>query len=244
VNRIRKIRFRALYAAVSTAGVAVLLVAGYGLIQDHAAVPWFVLSGLTLASGYLSLKIPGVNGRVSVSDALICLTIMTFGPLPGAVTAALDAVTGSLRCRTSARRLQFMFYNGCVMAISAYAAGSAYRALYRGPGTFPAALVVLAAFYFGVNTLLVAAAAALDRSRRFFETWRRGFAWTAANYLAGTFIAGALVQISDPVRPSVLALLMIACAGMYVSAQAYVRVAAEAGQSPDHGRVSVAELPE
>jgi hypothetical protein len=68
----------------------------------------------------------------------------------------------------------------------------------------------------------VAAAAALEKSARIFRTWRDGFLWTCVNYLAATFISGMIVQISDLPTVSTLATVIAGCAGVYLSARAYV----------------------
>jgi len=61
-------KFRILYGLVACGGMVVLLIAAYQLIRDQASLTWLVLSLLTLVAGFLSLKIPGVNGRVCVGE--------------------------------------------------------------------------------------------------------------------------------------------------------------------------------
>jgi uncharacterized membrane protein len=225
-------QFRILYGSVVGAGLAILSIAGYRLIQTPAHWTWLLLSLLTLVAGSLSLRIPGVNGRISVGDTLICMSVFLFGPLPGAVSAALEGIAGSLRCRSASRRFKFLLFNAGAMALSAYAAGQVFCAAHGQPllqvghiaaaNYLPGPLILFAATYFAVNTLLVAAAAALEKSARIFRTWRDGFLWTCVNYLAATFISGMIVQISDLPTISTLATVIAGCAGVYLSARAYV----------------------
>jgi len=239
-------RFRILYGTVVTAGIGVIAAGGYGLIHDHLPFSWLILSLLTVAAGSLSLKIPGVNGRASVGDALICLSVFLFGPLAGAVTAALEGVAGSFRCRTASRRLEFVFFNAGAMALSAYLAGLVFFAAHGRPlfaaadatkiPLLPLPLMAFAATYFFVNTGVVAAASALEKSVAVVQTWHRAFLWTGANYLAATFVAGTLVQFADPLTPPVLATLVAGCAGLYFTSRAHVRLgrrAAAAEASPE-----------
>ena len=233
MTRTHNTGFKMLFGAVVTAGMAVLSIGGYRLIDHQPPFAWLVLSLLTAAAGSLSLKIPGVNGRASIGDALIASSVFLFGPLAGAVTAAFEGVAGSLRCRTSSRRLQFMLFNTATMALSAYVAGNVFFAAHGRPlfseeqpapvPLLPGPLVAFAAAYFLVNTWIVAAASALDRSAGFFQTWRDGFLWTCVNYLAATFVSGILMQSGDPVTLSVLGTLAAGCAAVYVSARAHVR---------------------
>lgn len=235
MKRANKTQFKILYGSVVSAGLVILSIAGYGLIQDPVSLPWLVLSLLTLAAGSLSLRIPGVHGRVSVGDALISLSVLLFGPLAGAVTAALEGLAGSLRCRNTARRLEFLLFNACVMAASAYAGGLVLFALHgqmlpdhgqiSALPVLPGPLMAFAVTYFAVNTLLVAAASALDKSAPVFVTWRDGFLWTAVNYLAAAFIAGMLVQFGNPLALQTVATLVAGSAGVYLSAQVHVRLA-------------------
>ena len=235
MKRASKTQFKVLYGSVVSAGFVILSVAGYRLMHDETSLAWLVFSLLTLTAGSLSLKIPGVNGRVSVGDALITLSVLLFGPALGAVTAALEAVTGSLRCLTSSRRLEFLLFNVGAMTVSAYTGGTILYA-FQGQALFehgqftavavqPVALMAFAFTYFAVNTFLVAAASALDKGAGVYETWREGFSWTAVNYLAAAFLSGVLVQFAHPVTLSVLTTLIAGCAGVYVSAQAHIRLA-------------------
>jgi hypothetical protein len=234
MKRTHNIKFKILYGSVVSAGLAILLAAGYRLIQDPAPLAWLVLSLLTIIAGSLSLKIPGVNGRVCVGDSLVCLSVFLFGPLPGAVTAALEGIAGSLRCRTASRRLEFVLFNAGAMALPAYAAGLIFFAAlghtpsYHGSMTavsLPGPLMAFAVTYFAGNTWLVAAASALDRSAKIIRTWQDGFQWTCVNYMAAAFLSGLLVQASGPVVLSALGTTAAGCACVYLSARAHVRLA-------------------
>jgi hypothetical protein len=232
MNSIRPKQFGILYGTVVIAGLAILSVAVYRLMQ--APEPWFwvLLSLLTLAAGSLSLKITGTNGRVAVGDTLICMSLILFGPLPGAVTAALEGIAGSLRCRNASRRLEFLSFNAGAMAVSAYIAGQVFCAAQGGPlfqngltaalDPLPGSLVLLAATYFGANTLLVAAAAATEKSAGVYRTWRDNFLWTYVNYLAAAFLSGMIVQISNPLTWPMLATMIAGCMGIHLSARAHM----------------------
>jgi hypothetical protein len=250
MKRAHNTQFKILYGSVVSAGLAIISIAGYRLIHDPVPYPWLVLSLLTVAAGSLSVNIPGVNGRVSVGDALISLSVLLFGPLAGAVTAALEGIAGSLRCRTRSRRLEFLLFNAGVMAVSVYTAGLVLHAI-QGQMLFdhgqvvawpilPGPLMLFAVTYFAVNTFLVAAASALDKSANVFQTWRDGFLWTAVNYIAAAFISGILVQFAHPVTLPVVATLVAGCGCVYVSAQTYIRLARQAQNLKEHASSATA----
>jgi hypothetical protein len=224
--------FRTWFGSVVTLGVMLVGLAFYrALGQQPSGLP-LVLAGLAFVAGSFSLKLPGMNGRVSAGDAIICLCILLFGPYAGAIAGACDGAGGSLRCRSSRRRASFMLYNASATAISAFVAGHAFYTLLGnlplfGQSPVPAAslmlpLCVLSATYYLINTALAAAAVALEKSVTFYRVWRDGFAWTCVNYLAGAFAAGILAEFANPLSPTVLGALLFTCAGVYVSCRAHV----------------------
>jgi hypothetical protein len=228
-------RFRTLYRSVVACGLALIAFALYRMILDPSVVLWIILALLAVLTGSFSLKIPGINGRVSAGDTITCLSTLLLGPYAGALTAAVDALGGSFRCSTPARRLQFILYNSANSAISAFLAGLLalrflgqpilHREALLRPASLLLPLCLLAGGYFLLNTVLVAAAAAFDKSLSFFLVWREGFMWTCVNYLAGAFVAGMLAQAADPLAPTRLLTVLFCCAAVYLSCRAHVRLA-------------------
>jgi hypothetical protein len=226
--------FRILYGSVVTCGIVVVALALYRLIQGQAPYTWIVLAVLAGIAGSLSLKIPGINARVSAGDTITCLSILMLGPYSGAITAAMDAVVGSMRCKTSSRRLQCAFYNGSNAALSAFVVG---RILLHLPGkaimhpqilpseSFMLALCVMAGLYFLMNSFLVTAIVALEKSLNFFRMWRHGLMWTCTNYVVGAFVAGVVSQVAGALSPAKLLVIVFSCLAVYISCKAYVGLA-------------------
>ena len=227
-------RFQILYGSVAACGMAVVALGLYRVIHDQTPAAWIGLALLAAIAGSFSLKIPGVNGRVSACDTIICLSILIFGPYCGAISAAVDAVVGSMRCKTSSQRLRFAIYNAGSSALSAFAVGQVLRRLPGASTTHPQvllseslllALCVMAGVYFLINTGLVAAAVALEKSLNFIEVWQKGFMWTCANYVVGAFVAGVLAQLAGSLSPGKLAAILFSCLAVYISCRGYVRIA-------------------
>lgn len=230
----RRPGFLILYGLVVACGVAIVALALYRVIQDQTPATWIVLALLAGIAGSFSLKIPGINGRVSAGDTITCLSILMFGPYSGAITAAMDALVGSMRCKTTSRRLQFALYNCGVSALTAFVVGQILQHLPGGPtvhlpivpsATFLLALCLMAGIYFFANTFLVTAAAALEKSLNFFQAWRRGFLWTCANYVVGAFVAGVLAQVAGSLSPAKFGVIVFSCLAVYISCRAYVGLA-------------------
>ena len=47
---------------------------------------------LTMASGMLTLKVPSIEARFSVSEAFAFASVLLFGPHVGVLTLALDGI--------------------------------------------------------------------------------------------------------------------------------------------------------
>jgi hypothetical protein len=228
-------KFSILYRWMVGIGLGVIGYSLYRCIHDHTPAFWIILAFFASMVGTFSLKIPGMNGRVSAGDTITCLSILLFGPYAGALSAAADAIMGSLRCKSSSKRLQFALYNAANSAIAASVAGQAALALLGRPvfdrqseldaSTLILPLCVLAAGYYFLNTILVAAAVATEKSLNFFDTWRRGFMWTCVNYIAGAFVAGMLAQVPNPFTPTKLMVVAMSCLAAYISCTTHVRLA-------------------
>jgi uncharacterized membrane protein len=221
--------FGMLYGLVVACGLAVIGLALYRVVHDQTPGTWILLALLAGVTGSFSLKIPGMNGRVSAGDTIVFLSILMFGPFVGAIAAAVDAVLGSLRCKSSSRRLKFALYNSGNAALSAFVVGQAILHLPGSRTLHPASLVmqlcIMSGAYYLINTTLVAAAVALEKSLNIIDVWREGFMWTCANYLVGAFMAGILAQASGTLSPVALGAIFFSCAGVYISCRAHVRLA-------------------
>jgi hypothetical protein len=226
--------FLILYGLVVACGIAVVSLALYRIIQDQTPATWMLLAVLAGIAGSLSLKIPGINGRVSAGDTITCLSILMFGPYVGALTAAVDALIGSMRCKTSSRRIQFASYNCGVSALTAFTVGQILLHLPGNPvmhqqllpsASMLLALCAMAGSYFLMNTILVAAAVALEKSVSFFSVWYRGFMWTCANFVVGSFVAGVLAEIAGTLSVAKFGVILFSCGAVYISCRAYVGLA-------------------
>jgi hypothetical protein len=93
------------------------------------------------------------------------------------------------------------------------------------PASLVLQLCIMSGVSYLINTGLVAAAVALEKSLSFIDVWCEGFMWTCANYLVGALAAGILAQVSGTLSTVVLGAIFFSCAGVYVSCRAHVRLA-------------------
>jgi hypothetical protein len=226
------------YSAVIIAtGAAVLIYSAYLAFSQDIGSGWMIFALLTFITAAFSLKLPKSEVRVSVPDVFVFCSILLFGPAAGALTAAMEGLMGSLRARTKSRRLHFAAFNMAAMSISAYSAGKIFEMLH--PQTSEAmvevgmlqhvvfATVVLAVYYYILNTGLLALMVSLDKRRGAIDVWMECFSWMGLGYLAAGLMAGSLSLTAQVLNPASVALLAIVPLLTYMAYRHVINVMSE-----------------
>ncbi len=163
---------------------------------------WLLLAALTLLSGAITVRIPLVTAKLSVSEAFVFTSVLLFGVPAGTVTAALDGLIGSLWLRPKRDPFYRTFFNCTAPALSLWlSAHSFFRLTQSGPllndqTPLPSLLVPLAIFtalYFFLNSSLIALAIGLEQRVSAAEVWKKNFLWLSLNFFSGASIATLLV---------------------------------------------------
>ena len=205
---------RLFVGVVGLCGVAV--VARSMFVLWNATIPgeWLLFAVLTVLSGTLSIKIPSIQSRFSVSEVFAFTSVLLFGPEVGALVLALDGLRISFLWRMNAPQTLFNFANlGLSMWVSAslFFLASGAQPLYGGvtpPATIVLYLGLMTAAYFAINTVLTATAVALSARRSIAAVWREHY-WTLfPSYLAGASVALLLVLAFRQVQFTAIALIM------------------------------------
>ncbi len=194
--------------SVQIGGLAILT----GLVADVAMHPpgwvWLLLTGLTALSGAYAIKIPGVVVRLSVSEPIVFLATLLFGPAPGTLTAAVDALVMSLRLPPHLRTPHRILFNVGALAVTVLPSALLYFRLtgldarnptYGALGEFVGPLYVFALCVFLFNSSLVALAVSVERRVSAFLVWKKQFLWLSASYFASAAIAAILVLFTNTV---------------------------------------------
>ena len=190
---------------VSAAGLAVLAVAIYELASGHVDVRWWGLALLTALSASLTIKLPAVPARISVSETFVFTALVVFGTWAGVLTVAVDGLVASLWIR---RRAGHQFYR-TLFNVSAptFALWAASELCFGLGGVKPvvhqlaptqellAALFLLATVYFFLNSWLIAFAIGIERRIPAVTVWSSNFLWLAINYFGGASVSVLLVLL-------------------------------------------------
>ena len=174
----------------------------FHLAQMHANPQWLIIAALAVLSSAYSVEIPSVNSKISIGDTLYFTNVILFGVPAGIVTAAVDALAGSMRARARARRFEYTLFNVAAMAFSAHISGAVFFLLIRrGPlsqAPAPSALemmlplVTLAFAHYLFNSGTVAVIVALEKRQSILAIWYHSFLWTSITYFAGAGAAGLI----------------------------------------------------
>lgn len=202
---------------VQVGGVAILAFAVADVSFHPPGWAWLLLTAVTALTGTYAVKVPGVVVRISVSEPIVFLATLLFGPAPGTLTAAVDALVMSLRLPPRLRTPHRILFNVGALAItvlpSAYLyfnlAGLDIRApQYGALGSFVGPLYLFALCVFVFNSGLVALAVSVERGVSAFFVWRSQFLWLSASYLASAAIAAILVVFTNTVDVALAGVLL------------------------------------
>jgi len=210
---------------VSAAGLAAVTVSTLTVLRSSVPAAWILFAVLTIASGLITLKIPAIDTRFSVSDAFAFASVLIFGPAVGVITLALDGIRISARWRMTRTQTLFNFSN---LGLSMWLAGTAFfslsgvRPLYDAPAP-PATIVVwvgvMMLVYFAANTWLTAIAIGLSARRPIVGVWREHYLALLPSYVAGASVALLLVLAFREVHFAAIALILPLLAICYLTFQ-------------------------
>lgn len=203
--------------SVQVGGLAILLGSGADLWFYPPGWFWLVLTAVAAFSGSYAVKIPGVVVRLSVSEPIVFLSTILFGPTPGTITAAVDAFAMSLRLPPHLRTPHRILFNVGGLALSVlpsavlyfHLAGLNPRApVYGRLETFVVPLYVFAVCVFVINSTVVALAVSVEKQLSAFFVWRTQFLWLSASYLASAAIAAILVVLTQALDVALVGVLL------------------------------------
>ena len=179
------------------------------LYTNPVSTEWVFLALLTLLSGSFTVKVPGLQARISVSETFVFTSVLLFGTSAGTLTVALDTLVATLAARRKAPQAPLrILFNLASAALSIWIAGGLF---YTISGLEPLSvnaaplplilgpLVAMTAAYFILNSALVAVALSFEKGHPAFSIWRRNFLWLSVNYFGGASVAALLVSYTKTV---------------------------------------------
>jgi diguanylate cyclase (GGDEF)-like protein/PAS domain S-box-containing protein len=153
----------------------------------------------------VSVSIPRVKGKVTITDTFVFLTLLLFGGETAIVLGAVEAFFTSLRISKKNRTRVF---NTAAIALSF--TGTVYLLRYIfGPiaaltaeeisSKFIFCISLMALFQYVFNSWLVAIGVALRSGTNLWENWRDNFLYTSITYFAGVSAAAIIAKLVNSV---------------------------------------------
>ncbi|HEX9367740.1 MAG TPA: HD domain-containing phosphohydrolase [Vicinamibacterales bacterium] len=205
---------RVYVAAVSILGLAVVARSVFLIVRSELPVQWVLFAILTIASGMLTVKVPSLEARVSVSEAFAFASVLLFGPDVGVVTLALEGVRISFRWKMNRQQTVFNFAN---LGLSMWAAAGLFfyfsriTPLYLGPApswNIVLYLALMTGAYFAVNSGLTAVVVGLATRRPLRKVWLQHYWPLIPSYVAGASVSLLLVVAFREVGLLAVALIL------------------------------------
>jgi putative nucleotidyltransferase with HDIG domain len=165
----------------------------------HDPVKFVCYLALAIAASFLKIKLPGVNGTLSVNFIFILLGVLelSFGET---LLLGIAEVFVQSRWRSSKNLKPIhVVFNASQFSVGTAAAYGAYKLFthYVLHGTGPVALIVVAITYFAFNTLSVAAVVRLSEGKPVLKTWSESYFWSFPYYLAGAALTGLMAYLNQ-----------------------------------------------
>jgi putative nucleotidyltransferase with HDIG domain len=205
-----------MFVLVVTGGGAVAVARAWTALPATPLNWWVVLLALlTFASSRFAIKVPGRPASVSVSEIFVFTSILLFGPAAATLTVAADGLWISLTHRD--RRLYRTLFNVAEPAISTFVAARVFFALagvsplsqpHAGGPSLVLPVVAMTATYFLLNSVLQAAAVALENGGTTFEVWAQHALYLGINFYAAASLATLAVGHTSGLNLEVVGLVM------------------------------------
>lgn len=195
-------------AGQAYAGVVIavgFIAIGQSLVQLYRAPlepQWLLLAALTLISGSASVKLPGANVAISISEAFTFAAVLLYGPSAGTLIVTLDGLVIAFWIARRRPEVIRALFNFTAPAFSAWLSAHVF---FFTSGIAPLveraaslneilpSLVLFALLYFSLNSWLIAFIVAFEKRRNPVDIWRDGFIWLSLNYFCGASVAVLLV---------------------------------------------------
>jgi diguanylate cyclase (GGDEF)-like protein len=243
-------------AAVVPLGLLALVLSINRIPLENVEIGLIALSIVTVFfSSYLQIQLPRTKIHLTISDALIILTLLIYGGAFAVVLAALESCYTSLILRRKGVSIKYrtIMLNVAVAALSVFAASKIDDLIFGSPlqivqtgsiAQFVALLVTLSLSLFIVNSVCVSVFIALKSERTVWQVWNEYCLNALVMYVSGAALAGVIVKALNQTDIFLLACVIGFFALVYMTYRRYVddvkNTAAQAEQA-ERARAEQAE---
>lgn len=219
---------------ISLIGLATL---GMGLMHPGSTDVLRFASFLVVAliASRLKVRLPGMTGAMSVNMPFLVIAACQLSLFETLLVAGTSSLVQTLLAAEKRPMPVQVWFNFCVMSMSAATAYTAFHAAFWGPLASNLAVLVTASAvaYFVANTVPVAVIITLTENGNVFKTWWSVCQWTFPYYVASAGLGTIFITAVAYVGWQVPLMLLPVMALIYRSYRTICgRVAALARQAP------------
>ena len=196
------------------------------------------------------VRVPGGQGEVTISDALIFLVLLLYGGEAAVLLAAVEAFCTSFRI---SKKLPVWLFNAALMAVSYFTAAQALRFCFGSiadlqagafSGRFLLALGVMGLAQFLPNSALIAYYQASKHQQPFWQTWQQNYLYAAITCLASAAAAGIVAKLTTAFGFYAFLALVPILVVVYFTYWSHLQQIEARTQQVEQARRHVAELQE
>lgn len=221
-------------SAVIPVGAIALALAIFKFPLEKVDAGLIALSILTVFfSSYLRIQLPRTKIHLTLSDALIILSLLIYGGPVSIILAALESCVTSLNFRRQGINIKTktIGLNIAVAAISVFITAFIVRLIFTAPETivekgsvvsFVGILITMALSQFFVNSGCAAAFIALKNEKSLWEVWNQYCLNAMVMYLTGGFMAGLSAKALEQINMFLFAVVLGFFALAYMTYKRYV----------------------
>jgi diguanylate cyclase (GGDEF)-like protein/PAS domain S-box-containing protein len=198
--------------------------------------------GTTWVGSRLTVKIPRINGEITVADSLIFLIMLLYGGEAAILLATVEAICSSLRV---SRKPRVVLFNSAVLACSTFLTVQTLRLCFGSltslpssehPGSLVIAVCVMALVQYLSNSGVVAVYTALKTDQPIWTTWRTHFLWTSITYFGGASAAGIIAYLNETAGFRAVIAIAPIIAVVYLTYRTYLKNVAALQESEERFR--------
>ena len=215
---------------IITLGAVVCLYSAYRLPFAQLDLLFLLLASLTVAlTSRITVRVPGVNGRITISETLIFLTMLLYGGEAAILLAAADGLCSSLLI---SRKPLTLAYNAALVAFTTFITVCVLR-FFFGPivqiphaalgAQFIIALSVMALVQYIGNSVLAAVAWAWKTDQPIWQVYKQYCLYTSLTYFAGASAAGLITKLMGTVGFYALIAVAPIIAIVYLTYRTYLQ---------------------
>jgi diguanylate cyclase (GGDEF)-like protein len=184
-------------------------------------------------SSYLRIQLPRTKIHLTISDALIILSLLIYGSEVAVLLAGLESLYTSLNFRRQgiSIKLKTIFLNVAVAAISTFLTASVAGYFFGSPETvintgsntrLIAMMTAMAVTQFIVNSVCVAVFIAFKSEKTVWKVWNEYCLNALVMYFTGAVLASVTVKALQPINIFLVALVVGFFALVYITYRRYV----------------------